>query len=161
MDGTAHQVVINPPNAKRSGQLLLLQGVWSRVKLKLLIVDDNPMLRETTRSILEFKFPNLSIFEAGDGKEALIQIHDNLPNLILMDIRLPGENGLKLTRKIKALYPEIVIIIFTNYDVQEYRDAAFKNGADFFFPKTSPSRKKLSETVEKIFVDSGLIKGNC
>ena len=132
-----------------------------RVKPKLLIVDDNSMLRETTRRILESKIPALRIFEAGDGKEAFAQIHDHMPNLILMDIRLPGENGLKLTRKIKALYPEIVVIIFTNYDLQEYRDAAFKNGADFFIPKTAPSRKKLSNTVETILADSGLINGDC
>ena len=132
------------------------------VKPKLLIVDDNSMLRETTRSIFKANFPELHIFEAGDGKEALIQIRDHLPNLIFMDIRLPDENGLILTQKIKALYPEIVIIIFTNYDLQEYRDAAFKNGADFFFPKTSPSKKKMRKIVERILAetDSPTVKDN-
>jgi DNA-binding NarL/FixJ family response regulator len=134
-----------------------LSGEYGEVKPKLLIVDDNSMLRETTRSILESSLPKLRIFEAEDGKEALAQIKDHLPDLILMDIRLPGENGIILTGKIKALYPEIVIIIFTSYDLQEYRDVAFKNGADYFFPKASPSREKLSKMIESILADTGLI----
>ena len=130
------------------------------MKPKLLIVDDNSMLRETTRGILETNFPMMRIFEAEDGKEALAQVHHHLPDLILMDIRLPGDNGILLTRKIKALHPEIVVIIFTNYDLKEYRDAAFKNGADYFFPKTSPSREKLSKMIESILDDTGLAQDN-
>jgi DNA-binding NarL/FixJ family response regulator len=120
------------------------------VNSKILIVDDNSVLRETTRSILELKFPLLRIFEAGDGKEALTQIHDHLPDLILMDIRLPGENGLKLTRKIKDLYPKMVVIIFTSYDLPEYREAAFENGAEFFLSKSSRDGRRLTAVVESV-----------
>lgn len=122
------------------------------MKPKILIVDDNSMLRETTCSILKANFPVPRIFEAVDGKEAFAQVHDHLPDLILIDVRLPGENGLKLTRKIKNLYPEIVIIVFTNHDLPEYREAAFEYGADFFFSKSSSGRK-LSALVESIFPD--------
>jgi DNA-binding NarL/FixJ family response regulator len=120
------------------------------VNSKILIVDDNSVLRETTRSVLESKFPLLRIFEAGDGKEAFIQIHDHLPDLILMDIRLPGENGLKLTRKIKDLYPKMVVIIFTSYDLPEYREAAFENGAEFFLSKSSRDGRRLTAVVESV-----------
>ena len=130
------------------------------MKPKLLIVDDNSMLRETTRGILETNFPMMRIFEAEDGKEALAQVHHHLPDLILMDIRLPGDNGILLTRKIKAFHPEIVVIIYTNYDLKEYRDASFKHGADYCFPKTSPSREKLSKMIESILDDTGLIEDN-
>ena len=125
------------------------------MKPKLLIVDDSSILRETTRGILESKFPTLRVFEAQDGKEACTQIHDDLPDLILMDIRLPGENGLKLTRKIRASFPKIKIIIFTNYDLPEYRQAAFENGADFFLSKSTQSTKKLSTMVGSILADAG------
>jgi DNA-binding NarL/FixJ family response regulator len=124
------------------------------VNSKILIVDDNSVLRETTRSILESKFPLLRIFEAGDGKEAFTQIHDHLPDLILMDIRLPGENGLKLTRKIKELYPKMVVIIFTSYDLPEYRDAAFENGAEFFISKSSRDGRRLTALVESVLAKS-------
>jgi DNA-binding NarL/FixJ family response regulator len=119
---------------------------------KILIVDDNLMLRETTRRILKSKFPAFRVLEAADGKEAFTQILNHLPDLILMDIRLPGENGLNLTRKIKDLYPKMAIIIFTNYDLPEYREAAFKNGADVFLSKSSPDLRKLNTVVESIMV---------
>jgi DNA-binding NarL/FixJ family response regulator len=54
-----------------------------------------------------------------------------------MDLRLPGENGLELTKKIKAQYPGIIIVILTNYDLPEYREAAYQCGADHFVSKDS------------------------
>jgi two-component system response regulator NreC len=134
--------------------MLRLQGARN-VKPKLLIVDDNSILRKTIRDILESKFPALHVFEAADGKEAFIQIRNHLPELILMDIRLSKENGLELTREIKNLYPQIVIIIFTNYDLPEYRAAAFENGADFFYSKSSSNRQKLTAIVKSILAGAG------
>jgi DNA-binding NarL/FixJ family response regulator len=128
------------------------------VSPKLLIVDDNSILRKTIRDILESKFPDLRVLEAADGKEAFVRIRQHLPNLVLMDIRLPEENGLQLTKKIKDLHPQMVVVIFTNYDLPEYRAAAFEKGADFFYSKSSPNRQKLTAMVESILVDAGLAK---
>ena len=115
---------------------------------KALIVDGNSMLRETTRIFLESRFPGFCVFEARDGKEAFQQTNDHSPDLILMNIGLPGENGLILTRKIKKLYPQTTIAIFTNHDVSEYRDAAFEHGADFFISKLSFHKNELSRAIE-------------
>jgi len=52
-----------------------------------------------------------------------------------MDIRLPGENGLELTKKIKKNYPDITVVIVTSYDLPEYREAARESMADYFVPK--------------------------
>jgi DNA-binding NarL/FixJ family response regulator len=57
------------------------------------------------------------------------------PDLIFMDIKLPGENGLEVTRQIKQVYAYIVIVILTSYDIPEYRQQAFRNGADCFISK--------------------------
>ncbi|MGZ3539371.1 MAG: response regulator, partial [Thermodesulfobacteriota bacterium] len=57
--------------------------------------------------------------------------------IVFMDIRLPGENGLELTKKIKQNYPDIIIVILTSYDLPEYRQAALKRLADCFVPKGS------------------------
>ena len=113
------------------------------------------MLRKTTRDILESRFSTLRVFEAGNGTEAFSQIRQDLPHLILMDIRLPEQSGLELTREIKKLHPQIVIVIFTNYDLPEYRAAAFENGADFFYAKSSASRPKLTTMVESILAGIG------
>ena len=51
-----------------------------------------------------------------------------------MDIRLPGENGLELTKRIKMNYPDIIMVILTNYDLPEYREAARESMADYFVP---------------------------
>jgi DNA-binding NarL/FixJ family response regulator len=103
---------------------------------------------------LESKFPALEVNEAIDGEDAFGQMREHLPDLVLMDIRLPGENGLKLTRRIKDLYPKVVVIIFTGYDLPEYRKAAFENGAAFFLSKKSLHDKKLIGVINAILTDS-------
>lgn len=131
-----------------------LQQGHDTVKPNVLIVDDNSLVRETTRSYLESRFPALEVNEAVDGNAAFNQIRERLPDLIMMDIRLPGENGLKLTRKIKELYPQIVVVIFTSYDLPEYRKAALENGAAFFLSKSSLHNKKLIGAINTILADT-------
>lgn len=102
---------------------------------KILIVDDSTLFRKTLRESLHSRFPSLIISEAKDGEEALRTIPTFLPDLIFMDIRLPDRNGLQLTRLIKGLFPDIKVVILTNYDLPEYRDAAFQYKADHYAPK--------------------------
>jgi DNA-binding NarL/FixJ family response regulator len=90
------------------------------------------------------------ITEAVDGEEALRKIDTLLPNLIFMDIKLPGENGLELTRKIKATHPETPIIIPTSYGLPEYRQAAYDYGADNFLVKGSFTLGELIAMVESL-----------
>jgi YesN/AraC family two-component response regulator len=90
----------------------------------------------------------MEIFEAADGKEAMKKITSQLPGLIFMDIKLPGENGLALTAKVKEKYPNVVVVILTSYDTPEYREAAVQAKADHFFSKGSLSKKSLLAFVE-------------
>lgn len=105
-------------------------------KLRTLIVEDNRVFRQTLRESLATSFPAIAIDEAVNGTEALQRVNAFLPDLILMDIRLPGESGLGLTKKIKAIYPDITIFILTNYDTPECREAASRYGADRLLLKT-------------------------
>ena len=98
--------------------------------------------------LLFFK-TGLEIYEAIDGREALLQVETLHPNLIFMDIRLPGENGIQLTQKIKARYPNITVIILTGYDLAEYREASFQY-ADYFFSKDSVATQNILTLVESI-----------
>jgi len=77
----------------------------------------------------------MDIIEAADGVEAFQKIDSHPPNLILMDVTLPGEDGLELTRKIKADYPGVTIIILTSHDSPEYREAAIRSKANYFLSK--------------------------
>ena len=98
-------------------------------------------------------FPSMIIEEAVNGKEALQKVEDFLPDIVFMDISLPEGNGLELTRKIKTSHPGIVVVIFTNYDVPEYRDAALRSGATCFIAKSSWTSCQIIELVESILSD--------
>lgn len=122
---------------------------------KTLIVEDNVSFRQTLLEILAARFPFMSIEEAGEGEEALQKINLLVPDLIFMDIKLPGENGLHLTQKIKAKYPEVVIIILTSYDFPEYREAAYRYGANHFIVKGLAPNEEILALVESILKDCG------
>ena len=122
---------------------------------KTMLVEDSPSFRKLVKDNLKVQFPSMDVFEAGDGVEAFQKIDSNLPNLIFMDVRLPGENGLELTRKIKANFPNIIIIILSNYDLPEYREAATRNGADYFFVKDSIIINGIFELLKSILLEKG------
>jgi len=126
---------------------------------KTMLVEDNAIFRESLRDSLRLQFPSMEIAEAGNGREALERINSLSPNLIFMDIRLPGQNGLELTEKIKKLYPEIVIIVLTSYDLPEYREAAARFKADHFFAKDSMTHQGVNALVKSILSERGF-KGN-
>ena len=117
--------------------------------LKILIVEDSTLFRELFKETLHDRFPSTEIHEAVNGEEALQKVELFRPNLIFMDIRLPGENGIELTQKIKARYPNIIVIILTGYDLPEYREASFQY-ADYFFSKDSSTAENIFTLVESI-----------
>lgn len=126
-----------------------------RHMFKALIVEDSPIFRRTLKWALCSRLPDMVVDEAADGTEALKKIETLQPNLIFMDIRLPGENGLELTKKIKKDYPNVIIIILTNYDIPEYRQAAYEYGANYFLTKDASISDKLLALVESIASDLG------
>jgi DNA-binding NarL/FixJ family response regulator len=117
---------------------------------KVLIVEDDSTFRKMLKSILLSRFPSISVKEAADGTAAFRKISTIRPDLIFMDIRLPGESGLVLTRKIKELYPDITIVILTNHDLPEYREVAHQNGAEYFLSKGSTKPGEIVELVESL-----------
>ncbi len=117
---------------------------------KILIVEDNDTFRHSLKSLLHSRFSAMDFEEARDGTEALRKTTDFLPNLILMDIKLRGESGLKLTKQIKDKFPEIIIILLSNYDLPEYRIAAYESGADYFLGKGSSTAEEILRLVDSI-----------
>ena len=122
--------------------------------LKVLIVEDSTLFRQLFRHTLHDRFPSIEIHEAANGEEALRKVEMLHPNLIFMDIRLPGENGLELTRKLKNRYPNIIVIILTGYDLPEYREASSQY-ADYFFSKDSSTTENIFTLVESILPTRG------
>jgi len=122
---------------------------------KTLIVEDNAIFRKLLTETLGAQFPVMAIEEAEEGREALQKIETLRPDLIFMDIKLPGENGLELTQAIKTKYPEIVVVMLTNYDLPEYREAAHRIGANYFIIKGSTTTEEVVKLVESILADIG------
>jgi DNA-binding NarL/FixJ family response regulator len=89
--------------------------------------------------MLQSNFPSMRIEEAGSGNQALQKLDYLEPDLVFMDIRLPDANGLGLTRSIKLEWAGTVVVVLSSYDIPEYRQAAFRAGADCFISKDSPS----------------------
>jgi len=118
--------------------------------LKVLIVEDNQIFREAFKTRLNDHFPSMVVKEASNGDEALQKVDEARPNLIFMDVRLPGANGLQLTQKIKKDFPGIHIAVLTDYDLPEYRQAAVEYGADRFFVKSSFKWDEVETLVKSI-----------
>ncbi len=121
-----------------------------------LIVEDNTSFRQLLREALCERFPLMVVSEAADGKEALQKINTFPPDLIFMDIKLPGENGLEITKKIKTYNPKTIVIVLTGYDLPEYREAAHQYGANYFLSKDSSTREDILALVESILSHLGL-----
>ena len=119
---------------------------------KILIVEDNIKLRNRIKRILIAKLPFLSVAEASDEKDTFAEMEHQHPDLVIMDIRLGSENGLNLTKKIKMRYPSIPIAINTNHDSSEYKTAALRVGAEYFFSKKSNTINDLVSLAESIFL---------
>ncbi len=114
---------------------------------KMLIVEDNTLFRQVFKEKLQARFPSAIIEEVGDGKEVLRKVDIFFPGIVFMDIRLPGEGGLQLTRRIKRDYPNIQVVILTDYDLPEYREAAFQYGATWFIAKAAVNLEEIVELV--------------
>jgi CheY-like chemotaxis protein len=125
------------------------------IMFRIMLVEDSRSFRQVAKFYLLSEFPSTCIIEAGDGVEALKEIDSYPPNLIFMDIRLPGENGLELTRKIKASYPNIIIIILTSHDLREVQEAATRCKADYFFNKGSIATGEIAALVKSILLEKG------
>lgn len=118
-----------------------------------LIVEDNAIFREALKDVLARRFPFMSIEEACDGNQALAQGTARHHDLVFMDIRMPGRNGLDVTRAIKAGDHDAKVCVVTSYDLPEYRQAAENCGADHFIVKDESTEAAIVGLVESILAD--------
>ena len=103
--------------------------------IKVLIADDQELIRESLKIILDMDNDIKVVGVAEDGQKVLTQIEKNLPNVILMDVRMPELDGVLCTKIVKEKYPDIKIIILTTFDDDEYVFYALKYGASGYLLK--------------------------
>jgi DNA-binding NarL/FixJ family response regulator len=116
---------------------------------RILVVEDNALFRQAVKGILHDQFPFIEIYEAFNGEEALQQVEILRPQLMFVDLRLPGENGVEVTRKIKDRYPNIIVAMLTGYDLPEYKEASWQH-CDYFVSKQSMLKEDILALVESV-----------
>ncbi|WP_440711564.1 response regulator [Herbiconiux sp. YIM B11900] len=103
--------------------------------IRLLLVDDQQLIRMGMRLVLESHEGLVVVGEAGDGYEAIAAVERLQPDVVLMDVRMPGLDGIEATRAIVAANPASRILILTTFDLDEYAFAGLNAGASGFLLK--------------------------
>ncbi|WP_372594797.1 response regulator [Actinotalea sp.] len=109
-----------------------------------LLVDDQALLRMGLRLVLEAQDDVTVVGEAADGESALGQVRALDPDVVLMDVRMPGMNGIDATAAIVAAHPRTRVLILTTFDLDEYAFAALHAGASGFLLKDAPPAELVS-----------------
>jgi DNA-binding NarL/FixJ family response regulator len=122
------------------------------------IADDQALVRGGFRVLVE-SAPDMAVRgEAGDGAEAIALVNEHRPDVVLMDVRMPGLDGIEATRRIKAdgATSDVKVLILTTFDLDEYVYAALRAGASGFLLKdTSP--EKLLDAIRVVAAGDGLL----
>ncbi len=110
--------------------------------LRILIVDDQLRARQSLKAVVTTWLQIDQIMEAKTGEQAMTRVEEWLPHVVLMDARMPVMDGIEATRRIKARWPKIKVIVLSIY--AEYRKDALAAGADLFIGKAEPPEHLLT-----------------
>jgi DNA-binding NarL/FixJ family response regulator len=130
--------LIWPPNTGSSSQWLRRQPpkLKDNVQIiKVLIADDHKTVHQQVKSLFSAAKNIQVVSDAKTGEEVLQLARELRPDVVLMDIRMPGMNGIETARLLKAEMPKLKIIFLTNYDLDLYREAASASGASGYILK--------------------------
>lgn len=115
----------------------------TEAQVRVLIVDDQALLRGSLRVLIETEPDLIVVGEAGTGAEAVDLVRAEGPNVVLMDVRMPGMDGIEATRRITAHEHAPKILILTTFDLDEYVYSALRAGASGFLLKDTPPAQLL------------------
>jgi len=113
-------------------------------KIKILVVDDHAVLRDGVRALLGLHDDLEVVGEASEGKEALAKAQELMPDVVIMDIAMPGMDGLEATRRIRKKHPKIKVLVLTQHDNKEYILSVIKAGASGYVPKRALGSELVS-----------------
>lgn len=118
-------------------------------KMRILLAEDHKVVREGTRRLLESQSDFEVVGEASDGVEAIELAKKLKPEIIIMDVSMPRLNGIEATKQIKALYPNMAVLVLTGYDDDEYVFALLEAGAAGYLLKES-SGEELIDAIRQV-----------
>lgn len=114
--------------------------------MKILLCDDQAVIRDGLEMLLNLEKDIQVIATAQDGAEAIELAAQKKPDLVLMDLKMPGTNGIEATRQIHARFPDIKVLVLTTYDDDEWVFDAIRAGASGYLLKDTP-REKIIEAI--------------
>lgn len=132
-------------------------------KTRVVIVDDHLVVREGLRRLLEIGGDVEVVATVSSGLESLQVIEQMLPDIVFMDIKMPGINGIEITRLLATKHPSVRVIIMTIYDDAQYVTEAIKAGAKGYLLKNA-TREEFMNAVDQVlqgraFLDSNVTAG--
>ncbi len=113
-------------------------------KIRILVVDDHAILRDGIRALLSLHDDIEIVAEASEGKEAIEKARELVPDVVVMDIAMPGMDGLEATRRIAKKEPAVKVLVLTQHNNREYILAAIKAGAAGYVPKGALGSELIS-----------------
>jgi len=116
-------------------------------RLSILVVEDHGSLRTSVVTWLQYRFPGSLVQGVESGEEALARARSAAPDVVLMDVNLPGIDGLEATWRMKAQAPKTAVVILSTHDTPRHRLAAAKAGAAGYIAKRD-METLLEATVE-------------
>lgn len=127
--------------------------------IKVLIVDDQELIRQSLKVVLNVS-PGIEVVDTADsGSKALKSVAAHKPDVVLMDIRMPGMDGVEATRLIKERCPNIKVIVLTTFDDDEYVFGALQNGASGYLLKGS-NVSELADAIKIAYSGGAMINPN-
>ena len=118
-------------------------------KLKIILVDDHHLVRDGIKSLLSHTADIEIVGEASDGTELFEKLPSLKPDIVIMDISLPGKSGIEITRQICQEYPEIRVLMLSMYNSEDFIFNSIKAGAKGYLPKNT-TRNELLEAIYAI-----------
>lgn len=114
--------------------------------MKIIICDDQAVVRDGLELLLSLEKDLQVVGTARDGAEAVELVSQKQPDLALMDLKMPGMNGIEATRQIRARFPNVKVLVLTTYDDDEWLFDAIRAGACGYLLKDTP-REKVVEAI--------------
>lgn len=118
-------------------------------RIRVLVVDDHAIVRQGIRQVLEAETGFLVVGEAGTADEAITLAEAHVPDVVVLDVSLPGQSGLEVARRLKRLLPTTMILMLSVYDNTEYVLEAVRAGADGYLLKDS-SPAELRDAIRRV-----------
>jgi DNA-binding NarL/FixJ family response regulator len=118
--------------------------------VRVLIVDDQLPFREASRMVVEMTDGFEVAGEAGNGEEGVEMVRVLQPDLVLMDVQMPGIDGLEATRRIRELDQPPHVVVMSTHESGDYQKTALTSGADAFIPKSEFSMDALEELWRQV-----------